>query len=379
MKVNARDLKWLENETRRLIRGCRRLSRDGIPVYMPDCSGNYGALWTRDFAYYVENVPDMIPQEEIREALLYLIRGQRDDGCAPDRVDLEGRPVYCAGPLGRPIAAPPLDNAQFLTKIACTYARHMKDLDLFGEIVDRLDRAMDWVPLSRDGLVWNDPENPHSPYGFTDCIGKTGELLFCSILYWEASRMLADMAAMIDEGDIAEKYGFRSWMIENNLVKLWDEEVGAFMAAGGDCRQVDIWGNIYLISVDLPLDEDIRRKVGEFLVRNYEAYTHKGMVRHLLEGEHWEKLLVDVPQGEYQNGGYWSTATGWLIVALSRFNLDLAEKTFREFISFSRENGFWECVGPEGYRKLRDYVPSAANPVGGIRHVLDEGFVTLYS
>lgn len=378
MRINAMDLKWLEGEARRLISGCRRIARDGTPIYMPDCSGNYEALWTRDFAYYVENVPDMIPQEEIRRALLYLMNGLRDDGCAPDRVDLEGHPVYSAGPPHSPVAAPCLDNAQFLTKIACTYVKHMGDMDLLREIIGGLDAAMEWVPLSRDGLVWNDPENPHSPYGFTDCIGKTGELLLCSILYWEASRMLQDLAATIGEEEIAEKYGFRAWMIENNLVKLWDDERGTFMAASTDCRQIDVWGNIYLINADFPLEGEKREKVGGFLVEFYDEYTYHGMVRHLLRGERWQRLLVDVPPGRYQNGGYWSTATGWLIVALSRFSPDLAERTFREFISFSRENGFWECVGPDGYRKLRDYVPSATNPVGGLRRVLDEGLVLLY-
>ena len=64
----------------------------------------YKALWTRDFSYMVENAGDLIPHYQIRQAILYLLKGQREDGCIPDRVQGDGRVVYSAGapeaPLG---------------------------------------------------------------------------------------------------------------------------------------------------------------------------------------------------------------------------------------------------------------------------------------
>ena len=42
-----------------------------------------------------------------------------------------------------------------------------------------------------NGLPWSDPSNPHIGYGFTDTIAKTGNALYSSVLYWDASKQLA--------------------------------------------------------------------------------------------------------------------------------------------------------------------------------------------
>lgn len=64
-----------------------------------------------------------------------------------------------------------------------------------ARVVTTLRRALEWSPRSPRGLVWNDPARPHSPYGFTDTVGKTGELFFESLLYWTACRRFARLEA----------------------------------------------------------------------------------------------------------------------------------------------------------------------------------------
>lgn len=93
----------------------------------------------------------------------------------------DGVAVYVAGPEDRPLGEPNLDNAAFL--VIAADAHWQRGLPaarrrLFREWNPPLRRALDYVPRSPAGLVFNDPARPHSPYGFTDTVGKTGELFF---------------------------------------------------------------------------------------------------------------------------------------------------------------------------------------------------------
>jgi len=61
---------------------------------MPDGVGNYKALWTRDSYCMVEYAGDLMAPQDIKASINYLLNGQQDDGCIPDRVNAAGEPVY---------------------------------------------------------------------------------------------------------------------------------------------------------------------------------------------------------------------------------------------------------------------------------------------
>jgi hypothetical protein len=107
-------VKWLNEAASDMLRRCRIIAHDGTVLFTPDGSASYRALWTRDFAYMVENVGDLIDPAEMRAAILYLLRDQRADGCIPDRVQADGLAVYSAGPIECPLGDPPADNSQFM-------------------------------------------------------------------------------------------------------------------------------------------------------------------------------------------------------------------------------------------------------------------------
>ena len=108
---------WLKSEAARQLKGCQRIAHNGTVLYTPDGEGHYGALWTRDFSYMVENAFDLIPKDQMKAAIRYLLNGQRKDGCIPDRVRVDGLAVYSAGPVDHPLGDPPTDNSQFMIKI----------------------------------------------------------------------------------------------------------------------------------------------------------------------------------------------------------------------------------------------------------------------
>jgi hypothetical protein len=368
--ISAAPRAWLTDTTRELLAGCRVRADNGIWLFTPDGKGNYRALWTRDFAYMVENAGDLMRPEQVEAGLTYLIQGIRADGATPDRVQPDGVAVYAGGPPDHPLGEPNLDNAPFLV---IAVDEHLKRLPkkhaqaLFRVWAAALDRAMDWVPRGHSGLVYNDPAKPHSPYGFTDTVGKTGELFFESLLYWTACRRMAEWHQKIGDAEMGKAYRQRAELIKRNLGTLWDEKSGAFFAATKDCRQLDIWGNAYVIWLDFPLGQK-RKRVLRFLTANYERCVWRGQVRHLLAGQHWQRLLAPIPPERYQNGAYWATASGWMMFALSRTDSRLAHKMWADLIADFQAGGVCECVN-EGYRQLPSYVVSAANPLAAARRL----------
>lgn len=368
MKPLSSSITYLTDTARQLLHGCQVKAQDGTVLYTPDGRGNYAALWTRDFAYMVENAADLMPAEHVEGCIRYLIKGQREDGVVPDRVRPDGVPVYVAGPENNPLGEPNLDNPMFLV-IACdTYLKRVSSnqrKSLFTEWSPALDKGMEWVPRNPQGLVFNNPDKPHSPYGFTDCIGKTGELLMESLLYWTASVRMEHWHRQYGNTPRANDYRRRARQIETNLSRLWDEAETAFLAASVDCRQVDVWGNAYAVAVGFPLGSR-KAKIQRLLIQRIADYSWKGQIRHLFKGEYWKRLLLPIPRDRYQNGAFWATASGWVLLAIHPVDPKLAEQTYEELISDFQHHGVFECIHPE-HRQLDSYVVSACNPLGAAR------------
>ena len=356
-------LEWLEAAAWNELEGCRLRAHDGTVLFTPDGQGSYGALWTRDLAYVVENASHLLSSEEVRAAIAYLLRGQREDGCIPDRVRADGQAVYCAGPESSPLGDPPTDNAQFAVDLVCNYVRYAGDVAFADQHLPVLARAMDACPRSAAGLVYIAPGRRQSPYGFTDTVGKTGELLFSSLLYWQACNQMAELCerCSIDPS----LYRERAERIERGMERLWDEEVGAYRAATADCRQVDVWGNAFALYIGFA-EGDRRRRVSSFLRQRYADIVWRGQVRHTLRGEHWERMLIPVEPGTYQNGAYWAAASGWVFCALAEDDESLARQMMADLVEDFQQGGICECVNV-GYRKLERYVVSVVNPLGALR------------
>jgi hypothetical protein len=208
------------------------------------------------------------------------------------------------------------------------------------------------------GLVHIPEGRRQSPYGFTDTVAKSGGLLFSSLLDWEANRRLIELEEMASAP--TANYADRMAEIESGLDALWDDESGAFLAATGDCRQIDVWGNAFAISIGC-LRGERRDRVLAFLRDRYDDYALRGQIRHLLRGEYWESLLKDVPPETYQNGAYWATASGWVMDALAQIDPELARRTRDDLLADFQSGGIWECVNTGDYRKVEHYVVSATN------------------
>ena len=166
--ISKKDVKWMREATLQQLEGCRVQGAGGIWINTPDGVGNYKALWTRDSYYMVEYAGDLMNPADIKASIYYLINGQREDGCIPDRVNAAGVPVYSPGPPGKPMADHAVDNGPFMAMMVCSYVNQFNDEALFKELEQRLLRGLEHISVKENGLIYNNPENPECVYGFTD-------------------------------------------------------------------------------------------------------------------------------------------------------------------------------------------------------------------
>ena len=369
MKVfNKEHVDWLKQEVVKLLEGSIVVSHNGINLYTPDGMHNYNALWTRDFQYMVENAYELIPEQDIKKCVQYLIDGIRKDGAPPDRVQGDGMAVHVAGHLSHPFGEPNIDNAQFLVNLVYYYVIRSGDMAFLKQNIEKLDFTMDYIPLSPAGLVYNNEDKPHSTYGFIDAILITGELLFCSILYWQACCQMVELAEKLGNNNMVLKYKTRKELIEKNIYNLYNEKDGMFYSSTGIDSKLDIWGSAFLVYTGLPVKQAVKDSITKFLIDNYDKYVYHGQIRHLLKGEYWDRFIMEVGKETYQNGAYWGTATGWIMYAIYQQNPELAVKTFNDFIDYSRANGLYECVN-ENYKQLNHYVATGSNVYGAVKFI----------
>ncbi|MFC4598195.1 hypothetical protein [Cohnella hongkongensis] len=365
-------LNELGQKSKRLIEGCATPAHDGTVLFTPDGIASYNALWVRDFGYMVEYAGAYLQDASIEKAIRFIINARREDGWMPDRVYSDGTAVFAAGEAGKPVGQANLDNTPFLVFVVYFYLNRIaedKAAGLYREWKELLRGGLDLIVLSESGLVYNDPADPHSPYGFTDTIGKTGELFKESLLYWRSCKFLAELDRRFGDGRGAGGLERRASAVESAIFRLYDEESGAFFAASQDCRQLDIWGIAYMLYIDFPA-AGVKDRLLAFLKDQYGNYVYKGQIRHLLKGEYWDRLLIDVPREEYQNGAYWATATGWVVWCLAQIDAGLAAKTVKDALDSFEHDGIFECVN-EGYGKLDSFVVSATNVYGAVDRLVN--------
>ena len=357
--ISEKDLQWMRKATIEQLNGCRVKSTNGIWLHTPDGIGNYKALWTRDFYYMVEYASDLMHPIEIKKSIYYLIKGQREDGCMPDRVNIDGKAVYSPGSDNTPMADHALDNGPFMALLVCSYVKQSKDESLFRKVAEKLSKGLDFINRSESGLVFNDPTNPQCVYGFTDTVKKTGNLLFSSLLYYKACKEMETLCRKYNYGN-ADIYKVRSENIRENIYMLLDKESGMFWAADKDCKQIDIWGSAFAVYVGIT-NEEQSKKISEYLIRNADQIFMNGQIRHLPGSEvSWNNLFLSIKAGTYQNGAYWATPLAWVVPVIAKQNLPLAKKILQNVIKDFQENGINECVNTN-YINIPNYLASATN------------------
>ncbi len=356
---------WLEGKSLQLIRGSYRSMNDGTAAFLPQTGSNYNAFWLRDYAYMLEGSPEAFSNDELRNACLTFVNALRSDGAAVDCVMFDGTPIYKPG-YGTMGENPVADGSQFTVDVAWRTHQRLNDQVLLSQIIDPLVKTMNAVPRDpATGLVYIDPTKTwdRCPYGSTDTIRKTGDVLFCSLLDVRASRQLADLLDASDRAGEANAWRAaaeaKTAAIRNTF---WDSTTGLFNAATIRCKQPDIWGSAFAVQLGVATAQQ-SQAIAQYFKDHYNEIVENGQVRHLPGGTYWE---IGCPQGTYQNGAYWGEPTGWVVDALSIVDADLAQQTVVDMVHDYQQRGVLEWINGNSIG-VPDYVASASLPLATLR------------
>jgi len=146
-----------------------------------------------------------------------------------------------------------------------------------------------------------------------------------------------------------------------------------------------VWGTIYAIYIGL-LPAELEAKAAEAVSKAYledqiAVHGYVRMIRTVDDdefGQSWEAPnVIHTKPDNYQNGGYWGSASGWLFYALAKADIKLAEKCIEEFVmhteKYRAEGAPFEfinraCTYWEG--KLAG--TCATLPYAGAKRIIDE-------
>ena len=211
-----------------------------------------------------------------------------------------------------------------------TYQR-TKNRELARQIIDQLVKAMNAVPRNPSNrLVHIKPGGwDRCPYGFTDSVRKQGDELFCSLLYFDAARQLADLLEAAGRRDDAQKWRADADRLADSIRSVfWDRKIGLFRAATVQCKEPDIWGSAFAVYLGVASQEQ------HWPLRGISSNTTTRLpiaVRFATcpGGVYWEAAC---PKDTYQNGGFWATPTGWFAYTLDLVDSQLADQTVLEMV-----------------------------------------------
>ncbi len=360
-------LRWLEGKSREMIRASRRAMKGGIAAFPPQAGSGYEAFWLRDYAYMLEGCPEAFTDQELRAACLLFVNSLRADGSGVDCVKFDGTPIYKPG-FGTMGFNPVVDGVPFTVAVAWHTHRRLRDRQFLTQIIDRLIKTMEAVPRNpKTGLVHIKPEGwDRCPYGFTDTVRKQGDELFTSLLFIQAARQLADLLKVVGRKEEAGKWqDLADRLVPTVTQVLWDERLGLFRAATLKCREPDLWGSAFPVSLGVAGHEQSLR-IARYFKEHYGEVVQRGQLRHLPGGMYWE---VACPRDSYQNGGYWATPVGWFVCTLDLVDARLADQTILDLVQDFQKRGVTEWV--RGDRQaVRNYIASATMPLAGGRGML---------
>lgn len=366
----------------------------------------YTAFWIRDFSMAADS--GFITAEELRQHLRLVCQVQNGPTerrlahglhvppwAIPDHINYDGRasfypgtydsgPDQGAGAFGR---LPPVDDHYEVIHIAHVYWLAGHNAGVFREAIggvsvfDHLCCAFSSPSADpATGMVQTTEENRAVGFGFCDAEAHTGKLLMASLLRYRAAGELAELARSLGHDERAAPYQHIRRQIQANASKAFADRraIGGWLRAATELsRQPDVWGTLFALHLGVLRGADARaarREVADAVRRG--TITFQGGVRQVPADRDfstqsaWERSLS--PINTYQNGGYWHTATGWLIEALWDEDRGLALGVFEEMTQQLRQQDYrlgrghgapWEVFGRGGTARQNPlYLASVALP-----------------
>lgn len=412
--ISKEDLVYLKGITRAVLDSSRirpgqpmppgfGINNTGGTLIRPGGRETYPAFWIRDYAMSLET--GMISVEEQRHMLKLTAATQCDQtwitkggsmvpyGAIADHILVNNSmPVYFAGTYDLEQQGthafgmfPPYCDQFYFIKMAHHYVNHTADLKILNteingnSLINRLEAAFHVPPSDRKTHIVYSIENYRAvDFGFRDAIHITGDLLYPSLLKYEAALELSDLFKKKGNTEKASKYINIAAAIKAAIPRMFADEDGMLRASTGKSAQRDVWGTALAIYMNL-LPPPEANRASQVLAAAYKAGTlaYKGAIRHVLTTDDfstttsWEGAIPETTLNSYQNGAYWFTATGWVAYAISKTDKASAGKLIRDYVTelrltdYRRGSGFagpLECFYPPSYTRGPVYLTSVSCP-----------------
>ena len=341
-------------------RHCDYLGKSEVMrVAVPSGDDKYPSFWVRDCAMMAES--GLFSREDWKRYIQIIARHGINDSktkilanglsvppyAVADHINYDGKPVFFPGTYasgddqgcGRCGFLPPLcDNYLFLS-MAAEYLLQADDPEVRNELEALAEPVWGAYCIdSKTGLCACGEQDRAVDWGFCDQIIKTGKLLFPSLLRFRAARLLAKAL-----GD--SEYNRRADKLAAAIQEtFFEKETGWLLSATDIGKQPDVWGTAFAVCVGA-LEEKSETAAANALLKAYENgdATKCGYVRHILlsrdfsKDSAWESA-PGLAIGNYQNGAWWSTATGWYVYAVNIVSPGAARRLIDDFIRHTREN-----------------------------------------
>jgi len=385
-------------------------------VHVPGGNMGYPAFWVRDAVMMLG--ADFIPEKEV-EGWIRLIAATVSPAdrplrpgvlipawAVPDHINFNGLATFYPGSYdtgseqgGKPWGKyPPLDDHFYFIHAVYEHWKMTGSLELFqsrvrissGDIPlqDLCEKVYRVAPTdSQTGLcVTGDVEKENAKdFGFCDGESKSGKLLFPSLLKYVAATRLAELFRAVGQESKAAEYRQEATRIKAALVPTFfhraaEPDEGWLHSATGAGNQPDVWGSAYALWSGA-VEGRNAQPVARALLRAYREQTavREGCVRQILTTDATNRggwQISVSPVGEYQNGGYWGTPSGWYIAALWQADRNAAAAMARDYMRFLRihlrGDGMtqaWEWFNPDTGRHANPlYVATVALPYLSLRH-----------
>ncbi|MCF3108726.1 hypothetical protein LL912_08045 [Niabella sp. CC-SYL272] len=412
--INIEDLDFLKKLTQTVLDSARVRSGEAMPapfgmnktggtLIRPGGRATYPAFWIRDYVMSLET--GFVTADEQKHMLLLTAATQCDQtritkgggmipyGAIADHILADNRmPVYFAGTYDVNEQGthefgffPPYCDQFYFIRMAKHYMAATGDWAVLDKVIngttlaDRLEIAFR-VPPARTGthIVHSIEAYRAVDFGFRDAIHITGDLLYPSLLKYEAALELSAIFKKKNNPAKAAQYETIAARLKSAIPKIFTDAGGMLRASTGKSGQKDVWGTALAIYLKI-LSGKAAEKAAVVLSGAYATGTlaYKGGIRHVLTTDDfssttaWEGAIPGAPLNQYQNGAYWHTPVGWVACAIGLVDQQNARKLVKEYIAELRATDFrkggqyagpLECFHPPSYTRGPVYLTSVSCP-----------------
>ncbi|HOP10017.1 MAG TPA: hypothetical protein PK629_00845 [Oscillospiraceae bacterium] len=366
-------------------------------IAVPSGDGKYPSFWVRDCAMMAES--GLFSREDWKRYIQIIARhgvnGPETKTLAnglsappfavADHINYDGKPVFFPGTYssgddqgcGRCGFLPPLcDNYLFLS-MAAEYLLKYDDPEVREELEALAEPVWNAYCIDAEtGLCACDEAKRAVDWGFCDLIVKTGKLLFPSLFRLWAARLLAKALGNPEYDRRADNLAIAI------RETFFEKETGWLLSATEIGAQPDVWGTACAICYGVLVGKDAKAAANALMAAYRSGDAVKdGYIRHVpksrdfSEDSAWE-CAPGLAKGNYQNGAWWSTATGWYVYALNTVSPEAARDLMDDFILHTKKHR----VGGSPYEFFRDddgepsglnYGTSAALPFTWFKKMLE--------